>query len=104
MRQEVFRSDRAKRDLVEKAEWLEERNPDAADRFLEAVESLLERVKVPPGMGVARMFNNPSLEGLRMMPVPEFEKHLVFYKPVDGGIRLVRVLHSSQDIRGIFEA
>ena len=36
-----------------------------------------------------------------MHPVRDFEKHLVFYRPIVGGIELVRVLHSARDTSAI---
>lgn len=39
-----------------------------------------------------------------MHPVRGFERHLLFYRPLRGGVELVRVLHSSRDIGTVLGA
>ena len=34
-------------------------------------------------------------------PVSRFKAHVVFYRPVAGGIEIVRVLHGARDIDGV---
>ena len=98
----MIRLREARRDLVETALYLEERNPDAALRFLAAVEETLAAIAGMPGLGVARPFRHPRLSGLRMLPVHGFVNHLVFYRETDAGIELVRVLHGARDIEAVF--
>ncbi|MBI4584320.1 MAG: type II toxin-antitoxin system RelE/ParE family toxin [Planctomycetes bacterium] len=80
-----------------------EDNPEASERFLRAAGEIFLKIAGLPGLGSPRHFKNPSLQGLRMFPIPGFEKHLVFYLAVEGGIRIIRILHSSRDIRALFE-
>ena len=43
-----------------------------------------------------------NLKGIRRFPVSgAFRKHLIFYRPNDAGIEIVRVLHGSRDIEAI---
>lgn len=95
---------RAKWDLVEQAYYFAEENPDLADRFLSAAELAFERLAELPLLGKARDFEAPRLTGLRMWPIPGFERHLIFYLPMPGGIEVVRVLHSARDLAAIFSA
>jgi len=37
-------------------------------------------------------------EGLRRWPVPGFRNYLIFYRPTETGVNIVRVLHGSRDI------
>lgn len=98
MSRRVVRLPRARRDLVETAAWLGERNPDAALRFLAAVEATLAAVADAPGIGAARQYEDPRLAGLRMLRVRGFARYLVFYREAPGAIELVRVLHGARDI------
>ena len=52
---------------------------DAAMRFLDAVQKSFDLISEQPGMGTKRYAHLPMLEGLRMLLVSGFEKHLVFY-------------------------
>ena len=99
----IIRVPQARRDIVETAIYLEEQNPDAAMRFLAAVEETLAVLVTMPGIGVARASGHPRLAGLRWLPVHGFEKHLIFYCPVDDGIEVIRVLHGARDIKSMFE-
>ena len=91
----------APRDIIATALHLAEESPDAARRFLEAVERTIAAVTAMPGIGAPRRYRDPRLEGLRMIAVTGFEKHLVFYRPDEAGIEIVRVLHAARDIQAI---
>jgi toxin ParE1/3/4 len=97
----IVRRPEARRDIVETAIYLEERNPDAALRFLAAVEETLAAIAALPGMGALRPFRHPRLAGLRMLPVRGFGHHLIFYRQTEEGIEVVRVLHGARDIEAI---
>jgi plasmid stabilization system protein ParE len=43
----------------------------------------------------------PLFEGIRVFPVSRFKKYLVFYRPIEGGIEVLRVLHGARDIQGL---
>jgi toxin ParE1/3/4 len=45
---------------------------------------------------------DPRLPGLRYFPIRRFESYAVFYQPIAGGVRVVRVLHTSRDLGLIF--
>ena len=92
----------ARRDAVEQAVVIARDNPAAADRFLEAIDETLELLAGMPGMGAARRYRSPGLQGLRMHPVRGFPQHLLFYLPLPDGIELVRVLHGKRNIERLF--
>ena len=52
--------------------------------FRRAGDKLAQRFGMP-GIGVPRRQRSRRLAGLRMHPVRDFEKHLVFYRPIAGG-------------------
>jgi toxin ParE1/3/4 len=46
---------------------------------------------------------NPRLAGLRVGRVEGFEKHLIFYRPGDDGVEIIRVLHGARDIDSVLD-
>jgi toxin ParE1/3/4 len=94
----IVRQPRARRDIVACALYIEEQNPRAARRFLAAVERTINGLAASPWIGPRRDYDNPRLVGLRMFPVRGFEKHLIFYRPTENGIEIVRVLHAARDL------
>jgi toxin ParE1/3/4 len=53
-------------------------------------------------MGNPREFRDPALTGMRSWPIRGFGNHLVFYRPTDDGIEILRVLHGARDLRRVF--
>ena len=89
---------RADTEIDELAGYIALDSPDAAMRFLEAVQKSFELISEQPGIGTQRYAHLSLLEDLRMLPVCDFEKHLVFYIERPGYIDVLRVLHGSRDI------
>ena len=98
MNPRIVRRPKAKRDVVEIALYLSERSLEASDRFVDAVERAFRSLAGMPGMGSPRRFRKPQFTGLRMWPVQGFDNYLVFYRPLEDGIEVVRVLHAARDI------
>lgn len=98
MSRQIYLRPRAEADLDGHFLYIADDNPEAAARFLEALESAFRLLAENNEIGSLRDFNNPRLEGIRMWPVHGFEHYLVFYVPTTTGIDVVRVLHSSRDI------
>lgn len=69
----------AETDLLESALFIAEDNPAAAQRF------------------------DPALAGLRLWPVPGFEKFRICYIPREDHIDVLRVLHGARDSERFFE-
>jgi toxin ParE1/3/4 len=93
---------RVTEDLERQVEYLDERaNPEVSDRYLKSVYGAFDLLAQMPGMGAPREQLNPRLNGLRMWPVPDFPKYLIFYRATDETVEVIRVLHGAQDIEGI---
>jgi toxin ParE1/3/4 len=73
-----------------------------SDRFLAAVEQSLATLAQMPALGNPCEFDNPALQGVRSWPVRGFKKYVIFYRPVEGGIEVLHVLHGSRDITSLF--
>jgi toxin ParE1/3/4 len=57
-----------------------------------------------PGLGTRWASDRPRLAELRFFPVTGFPNHLLFYRPLENGLELVRVLHGARDIASLLEA
>jgi toxin ParE1/3/4 len=55
-----------------------------------------------PEMGARREYQNPTLAGVRMWRITGFDNYLVFYRPTERGIEIIRVLHAKRDIDALF--
>lgn len=90
-------------DLDAQALFIAADNMEAALRLYAAANRAYDQVLEMPELGAARDFDLKRLEGLRMWPIPDFPNHLIFYRPTDAGVEIVRVLHAARDIPGILE-
>jgi toxin ParE1/3/4 len=92
----------ATRDLAEQADYLWGRSPRSAERFTAAVQQTFQMLLRTPGLGRPRDYGIPELAGMRMKPVVRFKSHLIFYRPTEYGIEIIRVLHAARDIESLF--
>jgi toxin ParE1/3/4 len=92
-------------DILRQFRWylVEQDAPDAAFRFVEAVETSVEELLRMPGMGAPRKIRNPALKGLRLWPVKAFDEFLIFYVVAGDTVRVIRVLHGKRDIERILK-
>ena len=88
----VLRTPQARLDLIDAALYIAEDDPAAADRFLDAITETMQRLARHPMLGRTRPELAPEL---RSFP---YRQHVIFYRPVHGGIEVMRVLHGSRDI------
>jgi toxin ParE1/3/4 len=93
----------ANQDLIEAADYLQQASPRAATRLLTAAEKTFEFLAEMPDRGSPWESDNPKTAGIRFFHIKGFPKHLVFYRPLPGGVDIIRVLHSSRDLQAIFE-
>ncbi len=72
-----------------------------AERFFTQAEATFKRLAAMPGMGTHYSHDHPALAGVRFFPISRFTRYIVFYRPTEDGIEIVRVLHGARDIAGI---
>jgi toxin ParE1/3/4 len=89
-------SGEARNDLIHINGSTFEDNPPAANRFLRDFNRKCQLLAQFPEMGVQWKDLRPPL---RSFPV---SKHLIFYRPVKGGIEVMRVISGYQDLTAIF--
>lgn len=89
----------ADRDIDGQADYLfREASLDVALRFYDAAAAPFQNLARMPSMGERRESSNPLLDGLRIWRIDGFPNHLIFYRPIDGGIEIIRVLHAARDL------
>ena len=87
----------AQADLLDIWNFIASDSFDKADQLLKKIDSQLKVLASNPGMGRKR----DSLAAyLRSFPVGNY---LIFYRPINQGIEVIRVLHGARDIQSLFE-
>ena len=84
----------ARSDLKEIYDFISRDNPKVATDYLLIIKKHCELLADNPKLGVKR----EEYYGLYKFPVDNF---LIFYRPSQLGIEVIRVLHSSRDIESI---
>lgn len=92
----ILRKPQAEADLVEIWVYIAEDNLIAADSLLDLIDEKLKTLADTPLMGRAR---DEILSGILSFAVGNY---VIFYRPTDGGIEVVRVLHGARDLETIF--
>ncbi len=87
----------AKQDIDRINNSLSLRNSDAAERFLDAVAQRLRTLANFPKMGRRRDEIAPRL---RSFPI---EDYLIFYRPIEKGTEVLRIVTSYSDLEFLFQ-
>ena len=92
----VVKRSRAELDLLDIWDYIADERLDRADEFLDRVEGKLQTLARNPGLGRRR---DDLLAGLQSFSIGNY---VVFYREIENGIDVIRVLHGSRDIEDIF--
>ena len=76
-------------------QWINERNPEAAIRFLAAVDKTVEGLARQPFKGRLRNFRGKDLKNVRSWRVDDFENFLIFYRFESNRLEILRVRRGS---------
>lgn len=87
----------AEEDLREIWAYVAEHNTEAANKLIKEITSKFAFLRDFPHMGREQ---DRLLVNLRSFLVRDY---FIFYQPFEGGVEILRVLHGSRDIEGIFE-
>jgi toxin ParE1/3/4 len=90
-------SDVARSDLDEIWLYIAQDNLDAADKFIHAIVSRFPKLAAMSLIGRQREELSPRL---RSFPV---SRYVIFYRPIENGIEIVRVLHGARDFPPLFD-
>ena len=95
----ITRRPAADRDLLQQADYLcQQSGLETAHRFLDAAETTFRSLAASPQLGSRCHFRRAEAQGLLVWWIEGFPKHLIFYRPSDDGIEVIRVIHSARDI------
>jgi len=72
-------------------------DPEAADKFIRAIISRFPKLAAMPELGRQRGELSPRL---RSFPVG---RYVIFYRPMENEIEVVRILHGARDLPPLFE-
>jgi toxin ParE1/3/4 len=86
----------ARQDLRQIKNYMAQFSLSAASRFLDAFEEKCRLLADFPEMGRSRQEIAPSL---RSLPV---DKYVIFYRPIENGIQVERVLSGYRDLDEVF--
>ncbi|MEQ1931080.1 MAG: type II toxin-antitoxin system RelE/ParE family toxin [Parvularculaceae bacterium] len=94
----VFRRRRVDQDLRDACNYyLNEGAPEAASRFVDAIEATFVKIAANPAAGSPRYAIELHVPDLRFWLVPRFP-YLAFYLDLEDRVEIVRVLHTKNDI------
>jgi toxin ParE1/3/4 len=89
---EIYRTRESQADYEEIWDYIAKDNPIAADRVIDSVEQKLQAIAQSPEIG---QLCEQYAASLRFLLVGSY---LIFYRPVEDGIQLIRVIHGARDL------
>ena len=92
----IIRAPAAEADAVEIWAYIAEDNPAAADSLLDRIDAMVRTLATQPYLGKTLADLAPDL---RFMPIGAY---LIFYRPIEDGVEIVRLLHSARDVTAEF--
>jgi toxin ParE1/3/4 len=90
-------SDAARADLEDIWFFIAQDIPSAADRFIRAIVSRFPTLAPMPHLGREREELAPRLRSLPL------RRYNIFYRPMEDGVEIIRVLHGARDLPPLFE-
>jgi toxin ParE1/3/4 len=93
----VVRSDQAQADLEGIFDYLDSQSTQAADRFAVKFEQTCNLHASHPEIGASAAEYALNLRHFTVW------NYAIFYRPVDHGIELIRIIHGARDIPKLFE-
>jgi toxin ParE1/3/4 len=96
----------ARRDLQSILDYLEEKSlsPSIRGRFLVAFEQSCLMYERWPDIGKRIDMAAAHHRNIRQFAIRRFAKYLVFYRRIEGGIQIERVLHGMRDLPLLLDA
>jgi len=98
----VVKRRQAERDLEDCFVFIGKRDLAAGLDFLRAATETFDLLTKMPLLGSPRRLRSSKLRNLRQWPVKGYVDYLIFYRPLQNGIEVFRVLHAKRDIEDVF--
>ena len=96
-------AEKASADIEEIAFYLAQQSPVVENRFYQAFDKTIRLLAKSPELGELCRFKNPKTKGMRVWKISGFPNHLIFYRPQEDRLEILRVLHGARDYSTIFE-
>lgn len=87
---------RVESDLDEIWSYIAADSVTAADRAIDRIYELIQMLARQPLIGQSR---NDLRSELREFPA---KSYVIYYRPLDDGVEVVRIIHSARDVAGMF--
>jgi toxin ParE1/3/4 len=87
----------ASRDLNDIADYFAENSLEAGDRFFRTFDRKCKQLVAFPNSGKSYATIRPDLRGLSL------ESYVIFYRVLDDGIEILRVVSGRRDFPSLFE-
>ena len=87
----------ARADLDDIWFYIAQDNVEAADKFIQLVVARFPKLAGWPDIGRQRKELSPQMRSLVV------GQYVIFYRPLENGIEIVRVLHGARDLPPLFE-
>jgi toxin ParE1/3/4 len=99
----IRRTKQLRRDIIAIYSYIHHRNPDAAERVFDAIESSIKGLARFRGIG--RVWNSTDLRltGMRIVPVAPYRNYLIFFRAVKNRVEVYRVIHGARELERIVE-
>ena len=94
---EIFVRHAAELDAFGYFQYIREHNPEAAARFLAAIDGTVEKLAQQPLKGRLRKFRGKDLKNIRSWRVDGFENYLIFYRLTEMRLEVLRIKHGAMD-------
>ncbi len=94
---QVQRTRPAEIDLLEIWTYIAEDSAEAAEEVLRSIAQKCRDCAEFPGMGRRRDELSPGLRSVVQ------GSYIIFYRPLEDGIRLMRVVHGARDLPSLFD-
>ena len=92
----------AQTDITEIGFYFAERDQEVKQRFYQAIDQTILTLARSPYLGERCSFRNPKTTGMRIWQVYGFSNYLIFYRPQNERLEVLRVLHGARDYTTIF--
>ncbi len=79
-------------------EFMHQRSPTSALRFLSSLDRTIENLARHPLIGRRRRFRDPSLRNIRSWRVDGFENYLIFYRVRENELEVLRIRHAAMKL------
>ena len=89
----------AREDLQQVHDYIAQFDNDNALHFVERIAERFSLLSDYPYLGVARPRFGADI---RSLVVPNSD-YIIFYRPIDDGVEVLRVVHGSQDLGKLFQ-